>query len=724
VTNPSPAVPAWLLAAAEYRRNGWSDTLPLPTGQKFPPPAGHTGYAGATVTDLELAGWAAEGAYGNLALRLPPGVVGIDVDAYGEKAGQQTIAKREREWGRLPTTWRTTSRWPDDGDSGIRLFRAPSGLAWINPGPGVEIIHVGWRYAVAWPSRHPNGRVYCWVDEDSGMVEAAALPVRPEDLPELPREWVLNLSPGPAVERVRGDAGEVPGEWMTTGTCLRVTKQLANGLGALDDPSGESRHDVMLRVVLAIVGYGSKGHQGVGNALEQLERRFIEVIEPVRGRSAHSEWQRIVQGAVAVVVADESMTEHCGGASCEPGLAKPLPDELVALAMMSNPAVAAGRVEVSALLSVQGGEALGGEQEPQYGGPLYSDLSWILSGEPPVTAPPSVMTTKAGHSVFYAGRINGIFGDPESAKTWIAMAAMAEVLARGGKAAFVDVDHNGAVELATRLHWLGAGDVNIADPNRLRIYNPEGSLEVLGCVADIVEFGAEIAVFDSIGELIPMLGLKSTDNDDITLGIRRVLAPPARAGAAVIGIDHLPKSAEAKGNGYAIGGTAKKRAVDGAYLLAEVIPGKQPAPGKSGEVRLRIEKDRPGELRRAVKGAIVGRFVIDSTNPSGIISWEIRPVEMASDGKEMPTYVMERISTWAKTECTDATIPSTRALFEWGKENDYGRPTLERAIAELLSMGYFAEVGGDKNRKAFHLVRPFHAVRPRSFDAPAEADDE
>lgn len=708
-----PAVPAWLLAAAGYRAHGWRDTLPLPTGQKFPPPTGFTGYSGDAVTNEQLAAWATDTSLGNLALRLPTGIIGIDVDSYGDKPGARTIAEREREWGPLPRTWRTTSRWPDDGDSGIRLYRAPSGLSWRNVGPGVEVLHIGWRYAVTWPSVHPNGRVYCWVDEDSGMVEAGPLPVRPDQLPELPDTWVRGLSDGPAVERARGDAAEVPAEWMTPGTCLRVTRTLAAALAALADPDGESRHDVTTRHILALVGYGARGHRGLGDALDVLEQRFVAAIRDVRP-GAQGEWDRMVHGAVAIVSVDERPAEHCHGPDCEPGKVRELPDDIVALATASTPAP-------------DGAPAPATDENGDHPGWRPRDLGWLLVGRPPEVEKPTVLRANAGHSVFYAGRVNGIYGDPEAAKTWITLAAIADVLSSGGRAAFIDVDHNGDIDLAMRLHNLGAGDVNIADPDRLRLYSPDDGNDLHLIAADLAEWAPDVVVWDSIGEVVPMLGFKSTDNDEVTAAIRRILLPAAKAGSCVIGIDHLPKNQDARDSGYAIGGSAKKRAIGGSYVMASVVPGKQPAPGQAGEVRLSIEKDRPGELRRAVGAKIVGRFVLDSTHPDGSITWELKPVQTAADGKELPSYVMERISRWAEEVCSDRTIPSERALLEWARDEDYGRPTTRRALSELLDMGYFTEVEGPKRARAFRLVRAYRAADPRVFHSPestTEGDDD
>jgi Bifunctional DNA primase/polymerase, N-terminal len=106
--------------AGVYLRAGWSAILPVPVAAKSPPPAGFTGAAGADTSLEQLEAWATTG-YGarSIALRMPEGVVGLDVDDYvkGEtvKGGAGTVAAHEALWGPLPSTWVSTARGSDVG---------------------------------------------------------------------------------------------------------------------------------------------------------------------------------------------------------------------------------------------------------------------------------------------------------------------------------------------------------------------------------------------------------------------------------------------------------------------------------------------------------------------------------------------------------------------------------------------------------------------------------
>jgi hypothetical protein len=149
-------------AAQTYLDAGWGGVLPLPERRKKPPPDGYTGHGGAWPNEVQIERWLANQGAGNIGIRLPLDVIGVDLDLYKDPDAR---TKLEECTGPLPPTWCSTSR--VDG-SGIRLYRCqppPAGKKWMGaPIAAVEIIQYHHRYVVAWPSIHPEGRTYLWVD--------------------------------------------------------------------------------------------------------------------------------------------------------------------------------------------------------------------------------------------------------------------------------------------------------------------------------------------------------------------------------------------------------------------------------------------------------------------------------------------------------------------------------------------------------------------------------
>jgi hypothetical protein len=175
-----PELTELLDVARESKANGWP-VIPLAYRDKGHIPARVTGYHGRDLgwgqlrLFIEHGFWTGKGAdrqhhdCGGLAFRMPPGVIGIDVDAY-KPEGMRTLRELERQYGPLPSTYMSTSR--DDGRSGIWFYRVPVGVAYAaNPGDGIEVIQRHHRYAIVYPSIHEKtGEPYQWRDPGGRVV--------------------------------------------------------------------------------------------------------------------------------------------------------------------------------------------------------------------------------------------------------------------------------------------------------------------------------------------------------------------------------------------------------------------------------------------------------------------------------------------------------------------------------------------------------------------------
>jgi hypothetical protein len=188
-------------AAQVYRAAGWDGVLPLGSrpGMKFPPPGNWTGHGAAYPSGSDIHAWTETHGDRNIGLRMPPGVIGLDVDHYGNKTGADTLAALTERFGPLPPTWVSSAR---PAPSGIRFYRVPLELDGhpINwPGEAgkfIEIIQPGHRYAVVWPSTNPEaaGREYHW------RIAGVEVPLKlgrvpePNELAQLPEPWVRGLA--------------------------------------------------------------------------------------------------------------------------------------------------------------------------------------------------------------------------------------------------------------------------------------------------------------------------------------------------------------------------------------------------------------------------------------------------------------------------------------------------------------------------------------------------
>jgi hypothetical protein len=227
---------------------------------------------------------------------------------------------------------------------------------------------------------------------------------------------------------------------------------------------------------------------------------------------------------------------------------------------------------------------------------LFADLQPYIDGTDEPEAEPTILARTDGKCLFYPGKLNGLFGEPESGKTFVALAAVASVLNAGGSAAYLDIDGNGAGMLVRRMTLLGAAWQSAYEEKRLVIANGvETKEDLLLFVKGMVLTKPDIVIIDALGDALPMYGAKSESNDDVTLFLN-ILAQMAAVGTAVVTIDHVTKNQETRG-GYAIGAQAKKARMDGSYM--SVSPKDGFAPGRGGSAYINKAKDRAGLVANA-----------------------------------------------------------------------------------------------------------------------------
>lgn len=298
--------------------------------------------------------------------------------------------------------------------------------------------------------------------------------------------------------------------------------------------------------------------------------------------------------------------------------------------------------------------------------PLYADIAQLLAEGMPDPEAPDMLTRSDGVGLFYRGQVNLVFGDPESGKTWVALAAVAETLRDGGSALVLDLDHNGPKATIGRLVMLGAPLPGLSDLSRFRYVEPEDHLHLVDVVADVIAWAPDVTVLDSIGELIPLFGLSSNSPDDFTTVHGRVLKPlAAKAGTALIAIDHLAKNSESRAQG-ATGTAAKRRAIGGVSLRVSVSEAF--TPGRGGSAALTIHKDRHGGLRAATPGTdrepLAAMFVLSTVD--GLTSWSLRA---PAEGERAPDQIpaAEDVTAIAALDPAPATVEEARKRLGWRK---------------------------------------------------------
>lgn len=290
-------------SAELYRQSGWLGTLPVGerAKEKYKPPTGFTGRNATYPTDEQVTAWCSNGkAIVNIGLHLGPveqdvpdgdplEVLGLDVDDYVDsgkvKEGGQQLAELEAELGPLPPTVISGSR---EGVSGIRFYVVPPGLAW--PGKAakhIDVIQKAHRYAIVWPSIHPDGRQYRWRKQTlvNGQIAESYLKDGeiPDagDLPSLPDAWVDYLTDGRVKARDADelDMGLSPGEMVDWAKvtlpdyakrpCLTMRQAVKHWKRNVDeDPSS---HPNITGAHWNLICLAVEGHRGLGTAQRRID---------------------------------------------------------------------------------------------------------------------------------------------------------------------------------------------------------------------------------------------------------------------------------------------------------------------------------------------------------------------------------------------------------------------------------------------------------------------
>lgn len=297
---------------------GWG---PLPMNRKkhgHPVVAGYHGYLGTNADANEVAAMAKQHADKNLAVRMPDGVIGIDVDNYDNKRGDAELKRTLRELGikSLPPTYSSTARGDENGPgkSRIMFYRLPDefkGHRWagnLNTGDSsVEIICWHNRFANVFPSVHRTGNIVRWYGPDGKLCDDDFFPGTDElallDDTDFIAHIIKDRFDLDKVQKAGLNSSQVQ-SWLDErpGPDMCDTMK-ALGLEAAEHFAyGVADHTPAATFSMNMINLAVQGHSGVITALNMAKAPFLINIAS-KSRSA-DEWTRLVDGGVQKVVAE------------------------------------------------------------------------------------------------------------------------------------------------------------------------------------------------------------------------------------------------------------------------------------------------------------------------------------------------------------------------------------------------------------------------------------
>lgn len=286
MAQPDPSHNQHLIDGAHQAlKHGWH---PIPVANdKTPAMVGVTGRSGRDLTADELEQAFTLPGTVALGLRMPEGVIGIDVDQYDDKEGFTNLKTfmQEHNLPRLPDTWTSSSR---ARPSGIRFYLVPEGIRFQGaPVPGVEIIQRHHRHTMIAPSRHPKtGQPYRWITPDG---ETSHEPPYCEQniIADLPAAWVKALKD----TRPQDTSLDTPTTWTNPNADQPAMSHELHGLvqWVTNTPVG-GRHDRALQALGALYRYDQQQHPGTKLAQTRIRTWFMQTVGHDRPNTAQREW--------------------------------------------------------------------------------------------------------------------------------------------------------------------------------------------------------------------------------------------------------------------------------------------------------------------------------------------------------------------------------------------------------------------------------------------------
>jgi Bifunctional DNA primase/polymerase, N-terminal/AAA domain len=327
---------------------------------------------------------------------------------------------------------------------------------------------------------------------------------------------------------------------------------------------------------------------------------------------------------------------------------------------------------------------------------------------------PEFLAREDGHRLFYKGKINAVLGESESGKTWVALLGVKQALDVAERVIYLDFEDSGKGILA-RLRSMGVEDIKFKD----FIYaNPDQNLtleERMDLVDALSEFQPDWIIVDGVNAAMTLLNLELTSNRDATFFSQQLLRPLAQSGAGVITIDHVPKSKDNRGD-YAIGAQAKRADINGSAIAVSVS--KPFGKGMTGELNLKVTKDRPGSLREHSKDAKFAGKVILKSDASGKVMMSIQNPQMGEEGQIKPTHLMEAVSRLLEGASMplskSAVIKETTGKTEW----------VMIAIKYLIEENFIEIENGSRNSLNLKLLKPYRESKELGYEVNSFELDE
>lgn len=340
------------------------------------------------------------------------------------------------------------------------------------------------------------------------------------------------------------------------------------------------------------------------------------------------------------------------------------------------------------------------------------DLGPYLRGEVVRPEPTVGMARSDGLRLLYPGKEHTVVGEMESGKSWFMLGCAAAELVAGHHVVYIHFEESDPGDTVERLVLLDVPQDAILELfHFVGPEHPATAERLAGLLSPV----PSLVILDGINEAMSLHRLAIREEDGAAEFRRRIVKPFTRAGAAVLGADHVVKDREKRDRGP-LGSIHKGNALSGTLIMLENA---EPfGRGQKGRSHVFVTKDRPGVLRRHGRAdrripgkTFMGEMVVDDTRLEyawlSLRLWapaQERPVGEAEVPVELvpePTpEIDEAVFAAALRVIERGEEPSTRMIKA---EAHMGFTKAADALARLKMAGRLIETAGPRNARLYSL---------------------
>lgn len=357
------------------------------------------------------------------------------------------------------------------------------------------------------------------------------------------------------------------------------------------------------------------------------------------------------------------------------------------------------------------------------------DLEPYLTGQVQEVEP-TMLHREDGQALMYPGRLNMLYGPSEAAKSWLAMFTCVQLLERGERVVYLDLEDE-PVNAIQKMRLMGAKRDDLA---KSFVYvRPEEPLAAMqrnrwgkqistemGETNERVfwelleKHDPTLIVADGMTMLYGLHGLDTNDTSqtDIITSWLKSLSRNGRS--TVLVVDHTAKNPQ-RGS-MPIGSQHKAAMVQGSML--QTYPVAQPMPGAVGEVELILLKDRPGKVRMVSeksgeRAQLTAKFIMDSTQEDRVkVTLEPPSAKKIASAEELKRKAELDLRASREAERIERLENEEETLLrlyggELGKQlpmtdlmlgaDEMPEARVRSAVARLMDAGWLLKRGSTKN---------------------------